>query len=430
MAKLPFTVGAAALPITPLPQHLEGRLYLGGYDGYLGRPAQGVHDELFARALVLGDGDSTVALLVLDLVGMSNLHIARIRRAAARRLEIPEAAVLVACTHSHASPDLQGLWGGVSPEYAAHLRRQALRAVLQAAADRREASLHAATVRVEGRTVNRRGWPHTDDTMTVLQARDGGKNAIATLVNFAAHPTVTQEENVHISRDFPGALVDSLEAHAGGVGLFVNADQGDANPNVSGGFAEMQAYGEALAQLSAEALKKAAKLEPPLTVASRRLDVPLANPRLRLPPGLILRGMLAGVRGLAGLGTLRWLAGRYPRQERAFVFATLGLLAEHPVFVRDGAPYLRTRVSRLRIGDGLAALAAPGEVLTRLGLPLRQRLTAPATMFLGLTNDTLGYFVPQDEWMSGRNEGYEESVSLGPQAAPSLESAAAHLLGR
>ncbi|KKL88670.1 hypothetical protein LCGC14_1922410, partial [marine sediment metagenome] len=103
MAKLPFTVGAAALPITPLPQHLEGRLYLGGYDGYLGRPARGVHDELFARALVLGDGDSTVALLVLDLVGMSNRHIARIRRAAARRLEIPEAAVLVACTHSHAS---------------------------------------------------------------------------------------------------------------------------------------------------------------------------------------------------------------------------------------------------------------------------------------------------------------------------------------
>lgn len=428
MPKLPFTVGVASLPITPLPQHLEGRLYLGGYDGYLGRPAQGVHDELFARALVLGDGETTVALLVLDLVGMTNRHIARIRRVVARRLQIPEGAVLVACTHSHASPDLQGLWGGVSPEYAAHLRRQAVRAALQAAADRREASLQAASVRVKGRTVNRRGWPHTDDTMTVLQARDGGKSAIATLVNFAAHPTVTQEENALISRDFPGALVDGLESHAGGVALFVNADQGDANPNVSGGFAEMESYGQALAQLSAKALKKAAELEPPLAVASRRLDVPLANPRLRLPPGLILRGMLAGVRGLAGLGTLRWMAGRYPRQERAFIFAGLGFMAEHPVFVRGGAPYLRTRISRLRIGGGLDALAAPGEVLTRLGLPLRERLTAPVTMFLGLTNDTLGYFVPQDEWMSGRNESYEETVSLGPQAAPSLEGAAAALL--
>ena len=428
MPKLPFTVGVAALSISPLPQHLEGRLYLGGYGGYQGRPAQGVHDDLFARALVLGDGETTVALVVLDLVGMTNRHIARIRGVVARRLAIPEGAVLVACTHSHASPDLQGLWGGVSPEYAAHLRRQAVRAALQAAADRRAASLHAASARAKGRAVNRRGWPHTDDIMTVLQARDGGKSAIATLVNFAAHPTVTQEENVHISRDFPGALVDSLESHDGGVALFVNADQGDANPTASGGFTEMESYGQGLAHFSARALKKTSELEPPITVASRRLDVPLANPRLRLPPGLILRGMLAGVRGLAGLGTLRWLAGRYARKERAFVFAGLGLMAEHPVFVRGGAPFLRTRISRLRIGGGLDALAAPGEVLTRLGLPLRKRLAAPATMFLGLTNDTLGYFVPKDEWMSGRNESYEETVSLGPQAAPALESAAAGLL--
>jgi hypothetical protein len=428
MSKLPFVAGAAALPIMPLAEHLEGRLYLGGYDGYLGRPAQSVHDDLFARAVVLGDGATTVALIVLDLVGMTNRHIVRIRRTVARRLDIPEAAVLVACTHTHAGPDLQGLWGGVSPQYAAHVRRQAARAALQAAADRREVSLSAATTRVKGRTINRRGWPHTDDAMTVLQARDGGKRAVATLVNFAAHPVVTQEENVEMSRDFPGVLVESLESHTGGVAIFVNADEGDVNPNLRGGFEEMRTYGEGLARLAAKAIKKTTELEPPLTLAGRRLDVPLANPRLRLPPGLVLRGILAGASGLARLGALRSLAGRYPRQDRAFVFAALGLLAEHPVFVRGGEPFLRTRVSRLRIGDGLDALTAPGEVLTRLGEPLRERLTAPATMFLGLTNDSLGYFVPEDEWMTGRNEGYEETVSLGPRAAPSLEDAALGLL--
>jgi hypothetical protein len=407
---------------------LEGRLYLGGYDGYLGRAAQGVHDDLFARALVLGDEETTVALIALDLVGMSNRHIALIRGSVARRLEIPEAAVFVACTHSHAGPDLQGLWGGVSAEYAAHLRRQAVRAALQAAADRREAGLRVATVKVEGRTVNRRGWPGTDETMSVLRLRDGRKDTIATLVNFAAHPTVTQQENLHISRDFPGALVDSLESNEGGVALFVNADQGDANPNVSGGFAEMQAYGEALAQAAAGALKKASELEPPLALAARRLDVPLANPRLRLPPGIVLRAMLAGVRPLAALGAMRWLAGRYARQDRAFIFAGLGLIAEHPVFVRSGEPFLRTRVSRLRVGEGLDLLAAPGEVLTSLGVSLRERMAAPATMFFGLTNDSLGYFVPPDEWMSGRNDNYEESVSLGPLAAPALERAALSLL--
>ena len=32
--------------------------------------------------------------------------------------------------------------------------------------------------------------------------------------------------------------------------------------------------------------------------------------------------------------------------------------------------------------------------------------------------------------MSGRNSGYEETVSLGPQAAPSLERAAVGAAGR
>src|SRR3990170_1549126 len=232
----PFLAGAAALPITPLPQHLEGRLYLGGYDGYLGRPARGVHDDLYARAFVLTHGDDTVALVVLDLVGMANSHIARIRRAATRRLAIPEGSVLVACTHTHAGPDLQGLWGGVSPEYARFLRRQAVEALVQAAAGVRKASLRAASVPLPGRTVNRRGWPQTDDTLTVLQARDGRRKPIATVVNFAAHPTVTQEENLLVSRDFPGALVDSLQEEVGGLALFVNDDQGDVNPNVGGDF--------------------------------------------------------------------------------------------------------------------------------------------------------------------------------------------------
>ena len=161
-------------------------------------------------------------------------------------------------------------------------------------------------------------------------------------------------------------------------------------------------------------------------MAERDLDTMLR--RMGQTP-LNRRGFLAAARGLAGLGALRWLAGRYPKQDRAFIFAGLGLMAEHPVFVRDGVPLLRTRASRLRIGDGLDALAAPGEVLTRLGTVLRGRLQAPATMILGLTNDSLGYFIPPDEWLTGRNGNYEETVSLGPRAAPALEQVAGDLLG-
>lgn len=43
-------------------------------------------------------------------------------------------------------------------------------------------------------------------------------------------------------------------------------------------------------------------------------------------------------------------------------------------------------------------------------------MTSPYRLFLGLTTDTLGYFVKSDEWMMGHNDNYEESVSLGETA--------------
>ena len=74
-------------------------------------------------------------LVALDLAGITiNVHIVRIRRDVSSHLRIPKDRVLVACTYTHASADLQGLWGGVSPEYTAHVRRRAVQPVISAAA--------------------------------------------------------------------------------------------------------------------------------------------------------------------------------------------------------------------------------------------------------------------------------------------------------
>ena len=78
-----------------------------------------------------------------------------------------------------------------------------------------------------------------------------------------------------------------------------------------------------------------------------------------------------------------------------------------------------THCGYLRFG-GLEAFASPGEVLTRLALPLRASLGERHRMFFGLTQDTLGYFIPEDEWMTGRNNNYEESVSMGKHAGTIL----------
>ncbi|MCY1012833.1 hypothetical protein OV079_46320 [Nannocystis pusilla] len=43
-------------------------------------------------------------------------------------------------------------------------------------------------------------------------------------------------------------------------------------------------------------------------------------------------------------------------------------------------------------------------------------MKAPHKMILGNTGDALGYFIPSDEWQTGKNDNYEETVSLGKTA--------------
>ncbi len=72
------------------------------------RIATGVLDPLKARAIVFDDGKSTIAMVSLDLVGLSYGTTLSVRK------RLPDFTyVLVSCTHDHEGPDTIGLWGRV-----------------------------------------------------------------------------------------------------------------------------------------------------------------------------------------------------------------------------------------------------------------------------------------------------------------------------
>ena len=110
--------------------------------------------------------------------------------------------------------------------------------------------------------------------------------------------------------------------------------------------------------------------------------------------------------------------------------ATLGLL-EYDFDEVDGQKTVQTQSSYLRVGSlagGLQLAAFPGESLTRNGLEVKQAMTAPHRMVLGLTGDALGYFIPSDEWMTGLNDDYEESISLGMTVGDTSRDAMAAMI--
>src|SRR5262245_217314 len=67
--------------------------------------SNGVHRHLYARALVLDDGATTVAIATMDVVGISHDVLTRIRARVAELTGITAERLLVSSTHNHTTPD-------------------------------------------------------------------------------------------------------------------------------------------------------------------------------------------------------------------------------------------------------------------------------------------------------------------------------------
>ena len=93
--------GAATSNITPpIGQNIIG--------GFSPAPSTHVHDELHARCLVLDDGQTRLALVVCDLLGIHRLVSDEARKLIEQRLKIPPSHVLISATHTHSASSAMG----------------------------------------------------------------------------------------------------------------------------------------------------------------------------------------------------------------------------------------------------------------------------------------------------------------------------------
>ncbi len=94
-------IGAAAVVITP-PLGTP----MAGY--YFERAAEGVHDDLFAKALVLEQRGIRAALVSLDLISTPMELVKEIRKEIDRTTGVPGCNVMISATHAHTGPVLAG----------------------------------------------------------------------------------------------------------------------------------------------------------------------------------------------------------------------------------------------------------------------------------------------------------------------------------
>ena len=69
-----------------------------------------------------------------------------------------------------------------------------------------------------------------DDTVLIARAHAEDGTLLATLVNYACHPTTLAWDNTLISPDYPGAMRETIEAATGGPCLFLQGASGELGP--------------------------------------------------------------------------------------------------------------------------------------------------------------------------------------------------------
>ncbi len=397
-----LSIGYAEGVITP---PLERPVYLAGFGQ--NRLAESVHDDLYVRALALQHGDTCLVVAALDLIGLGRQHCLEMAQRISEHR--PGTSTWLASTHTHHGPDTIGFWGpdlttpGVDPVYLAGLKEQVVRTVLAAAGRLAPALLRRASVQVAGLAKNARDPEVLDEELTCLQfVSPAGESAgvpLATWLIYPCHPEVLWEMNPHITSDYVGALRREVEALTGAPCLaMVGAIGGMMTPDVEEhSFAEAEQMGQTLAQAGVGALAtRPAKPVGRLTHQCREFTVPLTNPLFHMA---IEAGLLADLLGPDRIVT--------------------------------------SEANLLRL-DSTWVLGVPGELLPKLGLAFKaemQEAGANVAAVVGLTNDEVGYIIPQAEYIYPENpfepgDHYEETMSLGADVAPRLEGAVRELLRR
>lgn len=370
------------------------------------RCAETIRDPLQATALVLARGDVKVALISLDWILIEEEEVAAIRRLVHAQTGIAPANVTVAAIQSHSAPRTFSVfgWGDKDRDYVNRVLPHIVEAVIQANANLQPAQVGIGTTASDV-GINRRQirqdhkvtlgvnpWGPYDPVMTVLRF-ESTQGPLATLVHYGAHPTVFGSKSRAVSRDWPGIMVDRLEALTGAPALFINGAVGDVAPRTN----FMGAVGDG----------ETALLEVGTRAATDALRAYRSIKEVRdLPLAVVTQEIMLPYRPLADLEEAkRELAAAEANKEQwgqpmCDYRHWQSVVNAHGGPPKPGVPFAQT-ITQL---GPVAFVPFPGEPFSEIVLRLRDHSPFQHTLCVSTTNGSFGYFVTRESLHRG---GYE-----------------------
>jgi neutral/alkaline ceramidase-like enzyme len=398
-----FRAGVAKRDITP-----TGPIYLSGYASR-NKPAEGVDQPIFVRALALADSQGTRGVLVtIELVGVTKLFTESIADRVQKELGIDREHFMIVASHTHNGPavygNLTGLLGLSGPDEAvikSHTEKMAAE-VFNAVSDALNKLEPARLALGYGKAhfaVNRRIFTSSgvnfgvnldgpvDPQVPVLRIENSAGDLRAIVFGYACHGTTLDGNYYRVGGDWPGYAQKYLElAYPGATALFVTGCAGDANPQPRGKIEQTREHGLEMAGAVASVFSH---------------------------PMSVIRGPWRAALSQATLeqGTLPSQEEFQKRLQDADVHVqkharrNLDKLARGQELTRSYA----APVQVWRFGNDLTLVALSGEVVVDYVLRLKRELSGEKLWVAAYANDVFAYIPSNRILLEG---GYEADYSM------------------
>jgi neutral ceramidase len=404
--KSTLQIGIAEVNYTPQ----VGLDLIGNYRGN-DAASRGVHDSLYAKALVASDGKGKkVAILTIDICLLPKEPVEFMRSYIASKTDIKAENVMIMATHTHSGPP-SDLNAPKAKEYltkaagAVILANQRLMPTVLSVGRNTESRIsHNRRLKCKDGTTHMcwekfqpgfviEPWGSIDPEVITLSFEQGGKET-GVLVNFGCHATTLTGNNWLYTADYPGYLAESIKKVKGKdfLSLFCNGccgnvTQVDYRIGFPDTYQECQRIGYILGVSAMEAMRNEKAVSSDVITVSKEM-VPLS--RIAISDERV-----------------EWAKAIMKKVEKEGM----------PPIQADGIPdaqyakdWLEMRKNQniidnvevmvIRIGD-VAFVGLPGEMFNEFGIDIKAKSPCKNTIVTGLTNDERSYFPTKVSFTQG-----------------------------
>jgi len=440
--------GTATIDITPTEFPLAPR------GSHFPKPIDTVNDPLYVRCIVLQNGETRIAMAVVDSCMVHREQLAPAKKAAAEACGIPVENMMVSSTHTHSAPFANARYG--TPQELAYQKKLIegiTEAIVTAAANVQPAGAGYASHDVPDEVRNRRWFLQPDKMplnpfgetdvvkmnpgsdpkvlispagpidpeVSVLYLTDAKNKPLSVFANYSLH--YVGNVGGGMSADYFGEFARLMPIRLGSpakgfVAMMSNGTSGDINNSTFLQKRPRRAPFEQIRQVAGKTADAA-------TYAIRNIEEPDTDAKLDMRQRAItLKHRMPTDAQIERAKKIVAVDAegekKLPRLAKTYAERTLNL-AENP-------PTTEVLIQTIRIGD-LAICTLPFEVLVEIGLEMKDISPAADTFFISLANGGYGYlptpgqheFGGYETWLGTNKVQKDASVILTAQLSEMLD---------